>query len=417
MARSAGQEGPPVVPEPPPPLEQAVAKQRKRPAGTAGRGKDRIVGYASPIMATKSTADPEEPALSPSPARATTRVLEKAAALGFDVVGVARADEPLGVEHERYRAFVEEGRHGVMGYLAENVEARRRLDTADILEGARSVVCVGRRYARPRLAEEGDPPLARAVARYARGQDYHVFLRKKLRRLAAFVRRLAPGARARVLSDVEPILERAWAARAGLGFVGKNGLLITPGQGSYQLLGEVVTTLELLPGEPMTERCGACTRCLEACPTAAFAAPFVLDPRRCISYWTIEQPEAPPEALRDAIGEHLFGCDDCQEVCPFNRTAPPPAATTAPFAPLPRWAELGLGDLAGVREEEWEAVASGTPLRRAGRGGLARNAALLAHRRLRRGEGGDDERRALARAAEHDDPAVREIARWARERA
>jgi epoxyqueuosine reductase len=348
---------------------------------------------------------------------ATARVLEKAAALGFDVAGVARADEPLGVDHERYRAFVEAGRHGAMGYLAENVEARRRLDTADILEGARSVVCVGRRYARPRQTEERDPELARGVARYARGQDYHVFLRKKLRRLAAFVRALGPGVRARVLSDVEPILERAWAARAGLGFVGKNGLLITPGQGSYQLLGEVVTTLELLPGEPMTERCGSCTRCLEACPTGAFVAPFVLDPRRCVSYWTIEQPEAPPEALREAIGEHLFGCDDCQEACPFNRASPPAEARTAPFAPLPRWGELGLANLASVPEEGWEEVASGTPLRRAGRGGLARNAALVAANRVRRGEGGDEDRRALALAAEHDDPAVREIARWARERA
>ena len=345
---------------------------------------------------------------------ATLSVKEKAAALGFDVVGVARADAPLEIDHERYRAFVAEGRHGAMGYLAENVEARRRLDTADILEGAQSVVCVGRRYGRPAAAEERDPPLARAVARYARGQDYHVFLRKKLRRLATFVRGLGPDVRARVLSDIEPILERAWAARAGLGFVGKNGLVITPGQGSYQLLGEVVTTLALVPDTPMAERCGACTRCLDACPTGAFTAPFVLDPRRCISYWTIEQPEAPPEALRPAIGEHLFGCDDCQDVCPWNRTAPPEEANVAPFAPLPRWSDLDLAALAGVPEERWEEIAGGSPLRRAGRGGLARNAALVAAGRLARGEGGDDERRALALAAAHDDPAAREIARWAK---
>jgi epoxyqueuosine reductase len=344
----------------------------------------------------------------------TTRVRARALALGFDVVGIARADEPLGVDHDRYRAFVAEGRHGAMGYLGEHVEARRRLDTADILEGARSVVCVGRRYARPRAAEERDPPLARAVARYARGQDYHVFLRKKLRRLADFVRALAPGAQARVLSDVEPLLERAWAARAGLGFVGKNGLVITPGQGSYQLLGEVVTTVALVPDTPMAERCGACTRCLDACPTEAFTAPFVLDPRRCIAYWTIEQPEAPPEDLREAIGDHLFGCDDCQDVCPWNRTAPPPEASTAQFRPLPRWADLDLAALAGLPEARWGEVAEGTPLRRAGRGGMARNAALVAANRLRRGEGGDDEKRALALASEHDDPAAREIARWGR---
>jgi len=350
----------------------------------------------------------------PELADVTARVRARAGELGFDVVGVAAAHLPLGVDHDRYRAFVEEGRHGAMGYLAESVEARRRLDTADILEGARSVVCVGRRYARPRADEERDPPVARAIARYARGQDYHVFLRKKLRRLADFIRALGPGVRARVLSDIEPVLERAWAARAGLGFVGKNGLLITPGQGSYQLLGEVVTTLPLVPDTPMAERCGSCTRCLDACPTSAFTAPFVLDPRRCIAYWTIEQPEAPPAELREAIGEHLFGCDDCQDVCPFNRTAPPPAAATAPFRPLPRWEELQLADLTGVPEEGWEEVASGTPLRRAGRGGIARNAALVAANRIRRGEGGADERRALDLAADHDDPAAREIGRWGR---
>jgi epoxyqueuosine reductase len=342
----------------------------------------------------------------------TSLVRARARALGFDVVGVARADAPLDADHDRYRAFVAQGMHGSMAYLAENAEARRRLDTADILEGARSIVCVGRRYARPRAAEALDPPLARALARYARGQDYHVFLRKKLRRLAAFLRALGPGVRARPLSDVEPLLERAWAARAGLGFVGKNGLVITPGQGSYQLLGEVVTTLDLVADTPMAERCGACTRCLDACPTAAFVAPFVLDPRRCVSYWTIEQPEAPPEALREAIGEHLFGCDDCQDVCPFNRTAPPPEESTAPFRPLPRWSDLDLADLAGLPEARWEEIAEGTPLRRAGRGGLARNAALVAANRLRRGQGGPEEQRALALAAEHDDAAAREIARW-----
>jgi epoxyqueuosine reductase len=348
--------------------------------------------------------------MSPIAQDPTSLVRARALALGFDVVGVARADEPLGVEHERYRGFIAQGLHGGLTYLADHPEARRRLDTADILAGARSVVCVGRRYARSERAEAEDPPLARAIARYARGQDYHVFLRKKLRKLAAYVRGLAPGVEARAFLDVEPILERAWAARAGIGFVGKNGLVITPGQGSYQLLGEVVTTLALLPDTPMTERCGACTRCLDACPTQAFAAPFVLDPRRCVSYWTIEQPGSPPAALRDAVGEHLFGCDVCQEVCPWNRTAPPAEEKTAPFRPLARWSEVGLSDLAALPQDRWDQLASGTPLHRARWAGLARNAARLAAGRLRRGEGGEDERRAVASAAAHDDAAVREAA-------
>jgi epoxyqueuosine reductase len=367
------------------------------------------LGYA---IRTRSAPPRAMPA---APIDPTSLVRARALALGFSAVGIARADEPLGVDHDRYRAFVERGMHAGMAYLADHAEARRRLDTAAFIAGARSVVCVGRRYARPAAAEERDPPLARGLARYARGQDYHVFLRKKLRKLAAFVRSL--GGEARAFCDTEPILERAWAARAGLGFVGKNGLVIVPGQGSYLLLGEVVTTLALVPDTPIAERCGACTRCLDACPTGAFAAPFVLDPRRCVSYWTIEQADAPPEELREAVGEHLFGCDACQDACPFNRTAPPPEDATAPFRPLDRWGHLDLADLAGLSEEAWQEVSTGTPLHRARRGGIARNAALVAANRLRRGEGGEEERRALDRAGEHDDPAVREIAAWGRRRA
>jgi epoxyqueuosine reductase len=337
-------------------------------------------------------------------------VHEKALALGFDVVGVARADEPLGVEHDRYLEFLAQGRHGAMGYLAENVEARRRLDTSDILAGAKSVICVGRRYGRSAAAEAADPALARGIARYARGRDYHVFLRKRLRQLAAFVRRLGPGIEARPLVDAAPVLERAWASRAGLGFVGKHGLLITPGQGSYQLLGEVVTTLALVPGTPLAERCGSCTRCLDACPTSAFVAPFVLDPRRCIAYLTIEQREAPPEELREAIGEHLFGCDDCQDVCPFNRAAPPSPEKTTPFAPHPRWGELGLDDLVGLDEAGWNEAALGTPIHRAGRGGMARNAVVVATNRLRRDPGDIEAGRAVELARDHDDAMVRELA-------
>ncbi|MFT3771325.1 MAG: tRNA epoxyqueuosine(34) reductase QueG [Minicystis sp.] len=345
--------------------------------------------------------------MTPAPVDPTTLVKERALALGFDVVGIARADEPLGVEHARYQAFVGRGMHGAMGWLADHAEVRRRLDGAEILAGARSVVCVGRRYARPPAVEAADPPLAQGIARYARGQDYHVFLRKKLRKLAAFVRTLGPDVEARAFLDTEPILERAWAARAGLGFVGKNGLLITPGQGSYQLLGEVVTTLALVPDTPMAERCGSCTRCLDACPTQAFPEPFVLDARRCVSYWTIEQPDAPPPDLREAIGDHLFGCDACQEVCPFNRTAAPPADRTLPFQPLDRWKELDLPDLVTLPADRWEDVSRGSPVYRARRSGMARNAALVAANRLARGAAGEGEQRAVAAAEAHEDAVVR----------
>ncbi len=343
----------------------------------------------------------------------------KALDLGFDVVGVARADEPLGIEHERYRAFIDAGMHGSMQYLAEHAEARKRLDTPAILEGARSVVCLGKVYARSAQDEKNDSPFAQMIARYARGQDYHGFVRKKVRKLAAFIRRMWPDAEARPLCDVEPILERAFAMRAGLGFVGKNGIVIAPGRGSFMLLAEVVTTLELVPDEPMTERCGSCTRCLDACPTNAFAAPFVLDARKCISYFTIEHPEAPPEELREAIGEHFFGCDDCQDVCPYNRSSRPLPERTDGFRPLDRWKDMRLVDVVTMDAETFERQTQGTPLSRAGRGGLARNAVIVAANRLvRRPEdpGADDWQHTIQAAVEHDDPVVRGVARDALKR-
>jgi epoxyqueuosine reductase len=345
------------------------------------------------------------------------RVRERARALGFDAIAVARADVPLDEEHARYEAFVERGLHGEMSWLAEHAEVRRRLDGPDVLADARSVICLGRRYARPAEDEARDGGIVPLVARYAQGGDYHSHLKKRLKQLAKFVRTLAPGAEARALCDIEPVLERAWAARSGLGFVGKNGMVIVPGQGSYLLLGEVVTNLELVPDTPMTERCGSCTRCLEACPTAAFPEPFVLDARRCISYLTIEAPGAPPEELRGATGEHLFGCDVCQDVCPFNRTAPPPLERTRGFHPHARWQEAEIDAFVAMDEAAWDDASLGSPLRRAGRAGLARNAVLVAAERLARGATGaprEAAERALALAEEHDADMVRELGRWAR---
>lgn len=349
----------------------------------------------------------------PSQGSLADRVTAKARELGFDAVGFARADVPLDEDHARYRDFVHGGLHGTMGYLSENAEVRRRLDTADILPGARTVVCLARRYQRDATSEASDPPITRGIARYARGHDYHNVVRKKLRRLAAFLRTLgderAP-VEARPMCDDVPVLERAWAARAGLGFIGKNGMLIVPGQGSFVLLGEVVTTLELPPGEPMAERCGACTRCLDACPTQAFPRPFVLDARRCVAYLTIELRGAMPEELRRGVGEHLFGCDDCQTVCPFNAsTRARDEAGARAFQPLPFWGGLVLADLLSMNEETWGAMAEGSPTKRAELVGMARNAATVL------GNRGDAEARtALARAADvHPSEVVRDAARWA----
>jgi epoxyqueuosine reductase len=205
-------------------------------------------------------------------------------------------------------------------------------------------------------------------------------------------------------------------ARTGLGFVGKNGLLIVPGIGSMVLLGEVVTTLELRPGTPIAERCGSCTRCLDICPTNAFARPFVLDPRRCIAYLTIEHRSAIPEELAPSVGKHLFGCDDCQTVCPFNGGAaarsPLDASDGGPFEPLERWSRVRLEDMLAMDDAAWRALCEGSPIRRAGRTGIARNAAIVLGNR-----GDPAALAAVRRAAEsHDDPTVRRAAAWAARR-
>ena len=355
------------------------------------------------------------------------RVRAHARELGFDAVGIARADVSLDRDIERYDGFVGAGMHGEMAWLARHRDARARLDGDAILEGAKSVVCLARRYQgslRGERAERADGTdatggTAQAIARYARGRDYHGFLRQRVRRLAAFIRALgmttasARPAEARPLCDDAPVLERAWAARAGLGFVGKNGLLIVPGVGSMVLLGEVVTALRLEVDAPMVERCGSCRRCLDACPTQAFAAPFVLDPRRCISYLTIEHRSAVEPSLREGVGEHLFGCDDCQTACPFNAgstsRAPLWDEDGDPFAPLERWARLDLEQLLALDELAWEAVSQGTPVKRAGRAGIARNAAIVLGNR-----GASSALPALRQAAAtHDDPIVRDAAAWA----
>ncbi len=348
------------------------------------------------------------PAVSTREAK-TRAVRERAHALGFDVVGVADARVPLAEDVARYEAFLEHGYAGAMTWLADHRDLRGRLDGEGILAGAASVVCLAQRYQRDPEDEAQDPPFARHVARYARGRDYHNGMRKKLRSLARFLRGLEDGARARPMTDDVPVLERAWAARAGLGFVGKNGMLIVPGQGSYVLLGEVVTTVELEPGTPQPERCGSCRACLDACPTQAFVAPFVLDARRCVSYLTIELRGDIPAELRAGVGEHLFGCDDCQTVCPFNRSARARARAVADrYRPLERWSGVDLRT-ALEQPDGFGPLAEGSPLHRATSEGLARNAAIvLGNRRDRSAEP------ALRRvAASHASAVVREAASWA----
>jgi epoxyqueuosine reductase len=204
-------------------------------------------------------------------------------------------------------------------------------------------------------------------------------------------------------------MERAWAERAGLGFLGKNACLIIPGLGSHVVLATVLTSAELAPDAPQPERCGACTLCLDACPTRAFVAARELDARRCISYLTIEASGPAPEPLRTAIGDWLFGCDACQDVCPFNRTALPPEEATRAFAPDPRWEAHDAAALLRMDEDAFAAYAAGSPIQRPGRRGMARNAAIVL------GNSADKRHLPVLREAafEDADEGVREAARWA----
>lgn len=280
---------------------------------------------------------------------------------GFSRVGFAAVQRTP--RFERFECWIREGRHAGMAYLEETRAARSSPEP--LLAGARSVVCLAAPHEkRPLIAADG----AR-VARYASGPDYHGTLRQRALRVArATMRRTGPF-RYRVCVDSTPIAERSFAAAAGLGWIGKNGCLIDPDGGSYLLLAEIVTDLDLPPDEPVAERCGSCVRCLEACPTQAFLEPGLLDASRCLAYWTIEHRGPLPDAVKEHLGDRVFGCDICQEVCPWNA---PLGAESGSVAPPTRreWLEMGPG--------RWRREWGPTALNRAGRRGVQRNAAASA---------------------------------------
>jgi epoxyqueuosine reductase len=326
-------------------------------------------------------------------ATVTARALE----LGFDRVAVGpagRADHAAAFE-----AWLDAGHAGTMDYLART--RAERVDPDRLLPGCRSVVAVALVYAR----RDDDGASWAPVARYARGRDYHDVMRPRLQELARSIERAAgPDVTTRVAVDTSAVLERDLAARAGLGAVGKNTNLLAPGLGSHFFIGIVLTTADMTHDAPLDDRCGSCTACLDACPTQAFVGPYVLDARRCISYLTIEHRGDVDESLRPALGDWLFGCDVCQDVCPWNRKA---AASREPaFAP-----DESLPDpeaLLALDEPAFRARFRRTPLWRARRDGLLRNAALLLGARRETAA-----RPALTRALDDVSRHVRNAATWA----
>lgn len=289
-----------------------------------------------------------------------------ARSLGFDLLGVSPPTPPDWARRA-YREWLAHGFHGEMAYMARPDRVARREDPAQILPGVRAVVCVAvNYYPGPPPPEARDPSRGR-ISNYAWGRDYHDWMVPRLEELAAHLRATTGGvARYRVYADTGPILERAFAAQAGLGFIGKNTCLIHPRIGSWLFLGEILVDVDLpFTGPPIPPRCGTCTRCLDACPTGALVAPYVLDARRCISYLTIEcRGEIPPD-LRARMGNWIYGCDICQEVCPWNRFA---RRTSVPdFLPpsLDRIAPLRRALLA-LDEDSFRRQFGGSPVVRAG---------------------------------------------------
>jgi epoxyqueuosine reductase len=339
-------------------------------------------------------------------------VKEAAAEAGFDLAGIAPARLGDSRELRFFSDWIAAGRAGEMAYLdARDHQGRlKRASLERVAPWARSVIVCGLNYntAHPCSTECHDPQRG-WISRYAWGPaDYHEVVMDRLRRVEARLREEVADLllQTRCYVDTGPVVERVFAAYAGIGWIGKNTCLINQRLGSWLFLGVILTSLELAPDMPAPDRCGSCTRCLDACPTQAFIAPHELDATRCISYLTIEKRGAIPEELRPDMGSHVFGCDICQDVCPWNRKA---AASSGPeFQPHPQRFHPVLAWLATISDEDWRAAFRGSPIRRAKRSGLRRNAVVAI------GNSGERGFMPLLQQLAHDpDPVVAEHAEWA----
>jgi epoxyqueuosine reductase len=325
--------------------------------------------------------------------------------LGFDLIGVSSSLTPA--RFGAYERWLATGMAGEMSHLQENVS--RRQDLGMLLDSARSVIVVGANYSAPQIPEEiRRDPSRGVIASYAGGEDYHPWMLSRLEKLAERITQFDPGLRFRAYADTGPVMERDFAAQAGLGFIGKNALLIHPQQGSFFFLGVLIVNLELPTTQsPIPISCGTCTRCLEACPTGALVAPYTLDARRCISYLTIEKKGRIPHELRPLIGNRIFGCDECQLVCPWNQKFARPTTIPA-FETSPEELAPKLTSLASISDEEFKKRFAGSVMLRTKRRGLLRNVAVALGNC-----GVDDALEPLKILIEDGEPLVRAHAAWA----
>jgi len=294
----------------------------------------------------------------------------RARELGFVACGVARAGPSQTVS--RLEAWLENNFEASMAWMKRPDAVEKRADIEKLFPGARTVVCLAFPYATDEPFDAGEMG---GIARYARGLDYHDFLPARLRELLSWIQAQTPCA-GKVCVDTAPVLEREWAVRSGLGWIGKNTLLMGRDFGSYVLLGEIITDIEIAPDTPHLEQfCGSCTRCLDACPTDALVEPRVLDANKCIAFHTIENRHLAPKTVREGFGDWIFGCDICQQVCPWNQKAErdgkwslEPELWTRPEMP-------NLGEWVSIEQSEFSRRLKGSPIKRTKRRGMKRNAA------------------------------------------
>ena len=318
---------------------------------------------------TPSDFDNDDPARK-ARSKLTERLKEESLRLGLDQVGIAPAVAPP--HYPNYLAWLREGYGAGMSYLDRHAPAKEH--PRHLLDEVRSVVVVSFVYGRP--APSPTSPTQGKVARYARAADYHEFFWRRLDSLLAWIQNECPGVNGRGVADTAPLLERDFAQQAGLGWVGKNSMIINRRLGSFTVLGALLLDIELDYDPPHeSHHCGTCTRCLDACPTNAFPAPYQLDARRCISYWTIEHKGAIPDEVAGQLDGWVFGCDICQDVCPWNRKAPP--GVEPKLDPGLEWRHPDLLDWLKAEPRALAQSLKGTPLTRSKRAGLLRNAALV----------------------------------------
>lgn len=299
-------------------------------------------------------------------------IKERALYEGFSKVGIAGA-APLASEGRRLREWLARGYHGEMSWMARDVH--KRIDPREIFPATRSVVVVALNYYTPH--EHQQNPATGKVSRYAWGDDYHDIVKAKLASLLAWIREQEPLAEGKVCVDIQPTMDKAWAVRAGLGWLGKHSNVITPEHGSWVFIGELLLNLELeCDTEPVEDHCGTCTLCIDACPTAAITEPYVVDSNKCVSYATIElrAPELPAEVEKNLSG-WLYGCDICQDVCPWNRFEQPTDETR--FAPREGNVNPSLDEILELTPETYAARFRGSAMKRAKLAGLQRNARAL----------------------------------------